>query len=51
MEDVIEQLLGREIFEKDDLAVDMREFARTKQLKMARPRADHPAGTSPAPKA
>ena len=54
MEDVIEQLLGREIFEKDDLAVDMRELARAKQLKMARPRAraDHPvAGTSPAPKA
>lgn len=53
MEDVIEQLLGREIFEKDDLAVDMREFARTKQLKMARPRvgADRaPAGPSPAPK-
>jgi CBS domain containing-hemolysin-like protein len=50
MEDVIEQLLGREIFEKDDLAVDMREFARTKQLKMARPRsgAASPA-TSPSP--
>ena len=27
MEDVIEQLLGREIFEKDDVAVDMRELA------------------------
>lgn len=30
MEDVMEQLLGREIFEKDDVAVDMRELARTK---------------------
>jgi CBS domain containing-hemolysin-like protein len=30
MEDVIEHLLGREIFEKDDVAVDMREFARAK---------------------
>jgi CBS domain containing-hemolysin-like protein len=54
MEDVIEQLLGREIFEKDDLAVDMRELARSKQLKMARPRAGAvppAAGPSPAPKA
>ncbi|HVW19906.1 MAG TPA: CNNM domain-containing protein [Opitutaceae bacterium] len=31
MEDVIEHLLGREIFEKDDVAVDMREFARLQQ--------------------
>jgi CBS domain containing-hemolysin-like protein len=38
MEDVIEQLLGREIFEKDDVAVDMRELARTKQQKQARPK-------------
>jgi CBS domain containing-hemolysin-like protein len=30
MEDVIEHLLGREIFEKDDIAVDMRELARAK---------------------
>ena len=30
MEDVFEHLLGREIFEKDDVAVDMREFARAK---------------------
>jgi CBS domain containing-hemolysin-like protein len=36
MEDVIEHLLGREIFEKDDPAVDMRELARAKQLKQAR---------------
>ena len=54
MEDVIEQLLGREIFEKDDIAVDMREFARSKQVKMARPRVGAEraaAGPSPAPKA
>jgi CBS domain containing-hemolysin-like protein len=31
MEDVIEHLLGREIFDKDDVAVDMRELARTRQ--------------------
>ena len=38
MEDVMEQLLGREIFEKDDLAVDMRELARAKLQKQSRPR-------------
>ena len=42
MEDVIERLLGREIFEKDDMAVDMRELARSRQLKPARPRATRP---------
>lgn len=36
MEDVIEHLLGREIFEKDDPAVDMRELARAKQLRQSR---------------
>jgi|UniRef100_UPI00404973CD CBS domain containing-hemolysin-like protein len=35
MEDVIEHLLGREIFEKDDLAVDMRELARAKQKRQS----------------
>jgi CBS domain containing-hemolysin-like protein len=30
MEDVIEHLLGREIFDKDDVAVDMRELARNR---------------------
>jgi len=30
MEDVFEHILGREIFEKDDIAVDMRELARAK---------------------
>jgi CBS domain containing-hemolysin-like protein len=37
MEDVMEQLLGREIFEKDDVAVDMRELARAKQQKQGKP--------------
>jgi CBS domain containing-hemolysin-like protein len=36
MEDVIEHLLGREIFEKDDVAVDMRELARSRQIKPTR---------------
>lgn len=30
LEDIIEQVLGQEIFEKDDIAVDMRAFARSK---------------------
>lgn len=38
MEDIIEHLIGGEIFEKDDVAVDMRELARTKMAKAARPR-------------
>ncbi|MFP6855500.1 MAG: CBS domain-containing protein, partial [Opitutales bacterium] len=34
MEDIIESILGREIFEKDDVAVDMRELAmRTRTAK------------------
>lgn len=36
MEDVMEHLLGREIFEKDDVAVDMRELARAKLQKQNR---------------
>jgi CBS domain containing-hemolysin-like protein len=32
MEDVMEHLIGGEIFEKDDVAVDMRELARSRQL-------------------
>jgi len=36
MEDVMEHLLGREIFEKDDVAVDMRELARAKLRKQGR---------------
>jgi CBS domain containing-hemolysin-like protein len=38
MEDVIEHLLGREIFEKDDVAVDMRELARARLQKQDRGR-------------
>jgi len=38
MEDIIEHLLGREIFEKDDVAVDMRELARTRIQKQERGR-------------
>jgi len=38
MEDVMEHILGREIFEKDDVAVDMRELARAKLQKQRRGR-------------
>ena len=38
MEDVMEHLIGREIFEKDDMAVDMRELARSKIQKQSRAR-------------
>jgi CBS domain containing-hemolysin-like protein len=38
MEDVFEHLLGREIFEKDDVAVDMRELARARLQKQDRGR-------------
>ncbi len=38
MEDVIEHLLGREIFDRDDVAVDMRELARTRLQKQERGR-------------
>ncbi|HEY0943920.1 MAG TPA: hemolysin family protein [Opitutaceae bacterium] len=38
MEDVMEHLLGREIFEKDDVAVDMRELARAQLQKQGRVR-------------
>lgn len=33
MEDIMECILGREIFEKDDKAIDMRELARAESLK------------------
>lgn len=33
MEDIIEHILGREIFENDDVAVDMRELARAKHAR------------------
>ncbi|MDP1578886.1 MAG: hemolysin family protein [Candidatus Didemnitutus sp.] len=46
MEDIMEHLLGMEIFEKDDIAVDMRELARSRSQKLPRmPR----AGSSPTP--
>lgn len=38
LEDIMEHILGREIFEKDDVAVDMRELARAKSQKNFRPR-------------
>jgi CBS domain containing-hemolysin-like protein len=34
MEDIMEHIIGREIFEKDDLAIDMRELARARHLMM-----------------
>ena len=36
LEDIIELILGQEIFEKDDVAIDMREFARNKQARKAK---------------
>jgi len=38
MEDIMEHILGKEIFEKDDLAVDMRELARSRTQKLGRNR-------------
>jgi CBS domain containing-hemolysin-like protein len=38
MEDIMEHILGREIFEKDDLAVDMRELARSRSQRLGRSR-------------
>jgi CBS domain containing-hemolysin-like protein len=49
MEDVMEHLLGREIFEKDDVAVDMRELARARLRKQARPRRAGESGATIAP--
>ena len=38
MEDIIESILGQEIFEHDDIAVDMRELAKRKHIeKLASP--------------
>lgn len=47
MEDIMEHILGKEIFEKDDLAVDMRELARTRSQKLGRSR--KPGGVTGAP--
>jgi len=49
LEDVMETILGREIFEKDDMAVDMRELARTRQHRPAGRGRTGPAQSSPAP--
>jgi len=46
MEDVMEHILGREIFEKDDVAVDMRELARAKLQKQSRSRRPGEAGAA-----
>jgi CBS domain containing-hemolysin-like protein len=35
MEDIMEHIIGREIFEKDDVAIDMRELARSRGHKSA----------------
>lgn len=51
MEDIMEHILGREIFEKDDVAVDMRQLARDRTLKQQRPRrAGESANPPPPPK-
>ena len=48
MEDVMEHILGKEIFEKDDVAVDMRELARSKSQKLSKPRkSDEPSSSRP----
>lgn len=49
MEDVMESILGQEIFEHDDVAIDMRELARKKSEtgRKRRPREDE--GGNPAP--
>jgi CBS domain containing-hemolysin-like protein len=38
IEDLVEHLIGGEIFENDDVAIDMREFARAKTRRAAKPR-------------
>jgi len=40
MEDIVEYILGREIFEKDDVAIDMREYARNEALEKDDPDAE-----------
>ncbi len=51
MEDVMEYLIGREIFEKDDMAVDMRELARARLLKQHRQKRPAPPAPPPGPAA
>ncbi|HEY4302077.1 MAG TPA: hemolysin family protein [Candidatus Didemnitutus sp.] len=50
MEDIIEHILGKEIFEKDDVAVDMRELARSRTQKLGRHRRPGDTGGWPAAK-
>lgn len=52
MEDIMEHIIGREIFEKDDLAVDMRELARArnqvaKQARQTRAARESSAASNP----
>ncbi len=47
MEDIFEHLLGMEIFEKDDVAVDMRELARRRLQRPSRPSTDALAQPEP----
>lgn len=47
MEDVFEQLIGREIFEKDDLAVDMRALAQARLAKQIQLRRSAAANIRP----
>jgi CBS domain containing-hemolysin-like protein len=47
MEDIIEHILGKEIFEKDDMAVDMRELARSRTQKLGRTRRPGDTTTTP----
>ncbi|HWA10748.1 MAG TPA: hemolysin family protein [Opitutaceae bacterium] len=49
MEDIMEHILGREIFEKDDIAVDMRELARAKQQKQSKSRRGTGESATPPP--
>ena len=45
MEDIIETIIGQEIFEHDDMAVDMREFAMRKhkaRIKEEKKQSDNP---------
>ena len=49
MEDIIETIIGQEIFEHDDMAVDMREFAKRKhkaRIKEEKTQADEKADSS-----
>lgn len=43
MEDIMEHIIGREIFEKDDVAVDMRELARARGFRGGSSRSATPA--------